>query len=104
MGSLRGPCREVDLARRAEVARRAKTGGETKEAERLSVCGLRRCQNAESAVYHDRDYNAAFNIGVRLKTLFCPPVHAAADGGLSLGVDEIDATLSTLDAEPFKKT
>ena len=103
-GSLCGPCGEVDLARRTKMAQRAKTEEETKKAERFSVRGLRRCQNAECAVYHNRDYNAAFNIGhVRLKALFCPPVHAAADGGhLPPGVDELDATLSALDAELFQ--
>ena len=60
-------------------------------------CAVVKTQKAQSTT----TATTTLNIGVRLKTLFCPPVHAAADGGLPLGVDEIDATLSALDAELF---
>ena len=101
-GSLCGPCNEVDQARRTKMAERAKTEEETKRAERFSVRGLRRCQNEDCAVYHNRDYNAAFNIGVRFKTLFWPHLYATANRGPPIGTDEVDATLSALSAELFQ--
>ena len=84
------------------MAERAKTEEETKRAERFSVRGLRRCQNEDCAVYHNRDYNAAFNIGVRFKTLFWPHLYATANRGPPIGTDEVDATLSALSAELFQ--
>ncbi len=101
-GSLCGPCKEVDEARRAKMAERAKTEKETKRAERFSVRGLRRCQNEECAVYHNRDYNAAFNIGVRFKTLFWPHLYATTNKDSPVGADDVDATLSALSAELFQ--
>ena len=84
------------------MAERAKTEKETKRAERFSVRGLRRCQNEECAVYHNRDYNAALNIGVRLKTLFWPHMYATTNKDLPVGTDDVDATLSALSAELFQ--
>lgn len=103
-GSLCGPCEEVDLARRAKMLGRAKTEEETKRAERFSVRGLRRCQNEECAVYHNRDHNAAFNIGIRFKTLFWPHLYASVNGGLPVGVHDtdVDATMTALSAELFE--
>ena len=66
-GSLCGPCEEVDAIRRAKMAQRAKDEEQVKRAKRFSVRGLRRRQNEGCAVYHNRDYNAAFNIGVRFQ-------------------------------------
>ena len=73
------------------MAERAKTENETKQAERFSVRGLRRCQNEGCAVYHNRDYNA-FNIGVRFKTLFWPHLYATADKDLPIGTEDVDAS------------
>ena len=102
-GALCGPCEEVDVARRATLLERAKTEEETKRAERFSVRGLRRCQNEDCAVYHNRDYNAAFNIGIRFKTLFWPHLYVDKNRGLPNGVDDsdTDAMLSALSAELF---
>ena len=54
---------------------RATEERDIKRAKRFSVRGLRRCQNEGCAVYHNRDYNAAYNIGVRLKTLLWPHLY-----------------------------
>jgi hypothetical protein len=36
------------------------------------------------SVYHNRDYNAAFNIGVRFKTLFWPHLYATTNKDIKL--------------------
>ena len=79
---------------------RANTEEEIKRAERFSVRGLRRCQNEACAVYHNRDYNAAFNIGVRFKTLLWPHIYAAPYNSAN-DTEDVDATLSALSAELF---
>jgi hypothetical protein len=54
------------------------------------------------SVYHNRDYNAAFNIGVRFKTLFWPHMYATTNKDSPVGADDVDATLSALSAELFQ--
>ena len=68
-GALCGPCEEVDAERRMKRLASATTDAEKKKAAHFSVRGLRRCHNAECAIFHNRDYNAAVNIGHRCKSL-----------------------------------
>ena len=93
-GALCGPCEEVDRERRAERIASAQTDAEKKRASHFSVRGLRRCHNADCAIFHNRDYNAAINIGNRCKSLLLSgrdhlPSHATED----------DEELSRLTAE-----
>ena len=80
-GSVCRPCEEVDSFHRQKRLEAAKTEEEKKRASRFSVRGLRRCSNESCAVFHNRDYNAATNIGRRLKSLLttgedCLPCHS----------------------------
>ena len=93
-GALCGPCEEVDRERRVERIASAQTDAEKKGASHFSVRGLRRCHNADCAISHNRDYNAAINIGNRCKSLLLSgrdhlPSHATED----------DEELSRLTAE-----
>ena len=93
-GALCGPCKEVDMERRKERIASAQTDDEQKKASHFSVRGLRRCHNAECAIFLNRDLNAAINIGRRCKSLLLSgqdhlPSHATDD----------DEELSRLTAE-----
>ena len=68
-GALCGPCKEIDALRRPHHIATAKTEKAKEKAKHFSVRGLRRCNNAACAIFHNRDYNAAVNIGIRCKSL-----------------------------------
>lgn len=92
-GSICGPCSEVDSFHRQKLLLSSKTEEERKRASHFSVRGLRRCSNESCAVFHNRDFNAATNIGRRLKSLLttgedCLPSHS----------DSVDEELDRLQA------
>ena len=93
-GAECGPCQEVDAQRRVKRLASARTDAETRKASRFSVRGLRRCNNAECAIFHNRDYNAAINIGRRCRAFLFDESDASA-----LPVAQEDEELSRLDAE-----
>ena len=88
---------------REKMLERAVTDEEKKKARRFSVRGLRRCKNEECAVFLNRDYNAAMNIGIRCKSLLWPDLYPSApmdwEPPGSLDCAQVDAELDALHAE-----
>ena len=68
---------------------KADTEKEKKKARYFSVRGLRRCSNACCAVFHNRDYNAAINIGIRCKG----ELYSRKDTTAHMEKDEMDEEL-----------
>ena len=90
-----------DEPRREKLRQKATTEKEKNKANHFSVRGVRRCTNAECAIFHNRDYNAAINIGIRCKQLLWPDLYPreGKDTTWSAFADGLDAELSALDAE-----
>ena len=93
-GDLCGPCAEVDQVHRSRRLEAATTPEETLRASHFSVRGLRRCHNAHCALFHNRDFNAATNIGVRCKSLL-----QTGRDVLKSYEDSVDEAFSRLGAE-----
>ena len=104
-GYLCGPCDEADAVHQEKMLGRAVTDEEKKKARRFSVRGLRRCKNEACAIFLNRDYNAAMNIGIRCKSLLWPDLYPSAPmdweppGSLDRLAVQVDAELDALHAE-----
>ena len=63
--------------------------------------GVRRCTNVGCATFHNRDYNAAMNIGTRCKQLLWPDLYLLNGQGAecSAFADDLDTELGALEAE-----
>ena len=73
-GGACGPCREIDVLRRKEKLREAGDDEEERRrAARFETRGVRRCKQWECATFLNRDYNAAVNIGCRLRDALNAP-------------------------------
>jgi hypothetical protein len=65
-----GPFVALETQRRAAMKANATTDAEKKKADRHTIRGLRRCQNAECGVILHRDRNGASNICTTLRRLY----------------------------------
>jgi hypothetical protein len=88
-GSICGPCKEIDDARRVTRLEKATTDKDKRRAARFSVRGLRHCHNDECAAHLNRDHNAAVNIQRRCERL-------VANGALAPLGDDVDQRLDAL--------
>ena len=90
-GKFFKPCAVADQVHRSRC--RHHTRGDAPSVP-LSVRGLRHCHNAHCALFHNRDFNAATNIGVRCKSLL-----QTGRDVLKSYEDNMDGTFSRLGAE-----